>query len=176
MNKIIIIGNESIDKINIAKLIVSKNDNLTIVPRFSTDVSEDITQINDLYTYFLNPNIINLSYKNNSLLFVTTKNYVTWGVTIDDFYNNDILCCEYNEFNNISNVIFDTYDILTIWIDSSQDKTKNDLNEAKFIGERLQNYKYLYYLNESKENITDEIIRYLDATEDEQNEIIFNNN
>jgi len=175
MLKIIITGNESIDKLNIAKRLQELDDNLSIVPHFTTE-NENLSQINERYTYFINHNIVNLSYKNNSLLYVITKNYISTGVTTDDFYNNDILSCNYNEYNNISNLIFDQYDILTILIDSSTNKCKNDINEVKFVYERLQNNNYIYFLDENEDYIVNTIYAYITGDEEQKNKIIFDNN
>jgi len=175
MLKIIITGNESINKLSIAKKIEELDDNFSIVPHFSTE-DENLKTINDKYTYFINHNIVNLSYKNNSLLYVITKNYVSTGVTTDDFYNNDILFCNYNEYNNISNLIFDQYDILTILVDSSVNKCKQDIDEVKFVYERLQNNNYIYFLDETEDYIAKTIIDYISGDEEQKRKIIFENN
>lgn len=175
MLKIIITGNKSINKLNIAKKLQSLDDNLSIVPHFSTE-NEELTQVNDQYVYFINHNIINLSYKNNSLLYVITKNYISNGVTTDDFYNNDILFCDYNEYNNISNLIFDQYDILTILIDSSVNKCNDDINEVKFVYERLQNNNYIYFLDENEDYIVKTILQYINGDDEQKQKIIFENN
>ena len=51
-------------------------------------------------------NTINLAYKNNSLLFIKTNQHVSHGISIDDFYNNDICIMNVEEFNLIPECIF----------------------------------------------------------------------
>ena len=114
----------SIDKeisLNTSKKIVEYNDDLSIIPIFSTD-AEYKDELNDFYTYYLDVNVVNLAYKNNSLLYVITSNYISYGITLDDFYNNDVAFMNIEEYNNIPDVIFDKYNILTIWIDFKHHK------------------------------------------------------
>jgi len=161
----------SIDKnvsLDISKKIVEKNDDLSIIPIFSTDtIYKD--EINDFYTYYLNVNVVNLSYKNNSLLYVITDNYISHGITLDDFYNNDIAFMNIEEYNNISDVIFDKYNVLTIWIDFKQHMfLDHKMNiELKYFNERIKNNDYMYFLDNDT-SIYDIINKYINANEEER--------
>ena len=75
--------------LNIAKDIVKTNDELSIIPRFTTNTDYK-GEVNENYIYYLDVNTVNLSYKNNVLLYIKTDKYISTGITIDDFYNNDI--------------------------------------------------------------------------------------
>ena len=161
----------SIDKnvsLDISKKIVEKNDDLSIIPIFSTDtIYKD--KINDFYIYYLNVNVVNLSYKNNSLLYVITDNYISHGITLDDFYNNDIAFMNIEEYNNISDVIFDKYNVLTIWIDFKQHMfLDHKMNiELKYFNERIRNNDYMYFLDNDT-SIYDIINKYINANEEER--------
>ena len=81
--------------LDIAKKIVIKDDNYAIAPMFTTD-KEFSNEVNENYETYLDVHTVNLSYKNNSLLFIKTAKYISSGITIDDFYNNDICIMDIN--------------------------------------------------------------------------------
>lgn len=182
-NKIFITGPSNIDKMAIAKLIISKDDDLSIGERFTND-KEYINNENDEYIYYLSTQDIDLTYKNNFILFVNTNNYISTGVTLDNFYNNDVFVMSLCEFNNISDLIFksDSNDIIVVWLDCDYDKkngvSQNDIEETNFLVERLDNsnIKYLYFHNEDPEKITNIILDYLEGDENKRNELLEENN
>lgn len=162
--KIIITGINKIDKLDIAKYIADNND-LSIVPSFTSDDTYK-GKISDRYIYYLSPNTIDLSYKNNAFIYIQTKNYLTTGVTCDDYYNNDILCVSIEEFNNIIDA--ELTDTLVIWLDTkfhNNENIKFELNETKYLVERLNKIKYLYFLDESKDLINNIIYKYINSDE-----------
>lgn len=181
--KVFITGPNTIDKLAIAKLLVEKDDDLSIADRFTNNDSY-INSENDEYIYYLSTQEIDLSYKNNAMLFVNTNNYISTGITLDSYYNNDICVMSLCEFNNISDVIFksELNDIVLIWIDSDVIKSnfdKSDINESQFLQERLDydsNIKYMYFFNEDSDVITDIILEYLDGDEVKRNELLEENN
>ena len=61
--------------LNVAKDIVRINDELSIIPRFTTD-TEYKDEVNENYIYYLDVNTVNLSYKNNALLYIKTNKYI----------------------------------------------------------------------------------------------------
>lgn len=161
--------------LNIAKDILKEDDDLTIIPIFSTDQSFK-DEINENYIYYLSSNIVNLSYKNNSLLYILTNNYISYGITLDDFYNNDIAFMNIEEYNNIPDVIFNKHNILTIWIDSKKHQSiNNKVNiELKYFNERIKNVNYMYFM-EYDTNIYDTIIEYIEGDENKRLEILKEN-
>jgi len=165
--KILITGTDYIDKLNIAKRIVAMNDNLSITPVFTTD--ENFNNVNENYKYYLDPSEVNLAFKNNALFYIYTKDYISTGITFDDFYNNDISYVNLVNFNSIPDRFFYEFDILVIWVDTSKQKPSNlEIQEVKFLEERLKNFKYLYFLNESNHNIASTIVEYLNNIEKRQ--------
>ena len=119
--------------LDIAKNIIKVNDELSIIPRFTTNI-EYKGEVNENYIYYLDVNTVNLSYKNNALLYIKTNNYISDGITIDDFYNNDICVLTIEEFNSIPEIVFKKYDILVIWVDTKNHKgiSNADLIEINY--------------------------------------------
>lgn len=159
----------------IADNLYKLNESLSISPCFTTDAQyKDILTYN---TYYLDSETIRIAYKNNSLLCVVTNNYVSSGITIDDFYNNDIFIMNMKEFNTIPKKVFDNYDILTIWVDTKNSSkiTQLDIIEANFFIERIENLKYLYFI-ENEQLIEETIYKYICGDNDEKNRILIENN
>ena len=69
--KIFVTGDSSIDKLEIAKKIVEKNDDFSIAPKFTNDISRK-DKIGDDYVYYMDNVDVDLSYKNNAFLYVKT--------------------------------------------------------------------------------------------------------
>lgn len=161
--------------LDIAKKIVIKDDNYAIAPMFTTD-KEFSNEVNENYETYLDVHTVNLSYKNNSLLFIKTAKYISSGITVDDFYNNDICIMDINEYNLIAENIFKKYDIVTIWIDTKNHKnlTDSDLIEINYFYEFISNIDYLYFLD-NESNIEDTIISYLKGDEEERKLILAEN-
>ena len=63
MTKIYIIGHRNIDTLEIGLAIQSKDDSITVAPRFTTNNNE-VTE----YKYFLDKETVNISYKNNAII------------------------------------------------------------------------------------------------------------
>lgn len=181
--KIFITGPHNIDKMSIAKELASMDDDLSIAKRFTNNHEYD--NVNDEYIYFMSTQDIDLTYKNNFILFANTDNYISSGITMDSFYNDDIFVMSLDEFNNISDMIFkSSQDIIVIWIDGNYNKSNEfaslDLNEAKYMQDRLNlnhDIKYLYFYNESNKEIIDIILEYMNTEESEiRNKILSENN
>ena len=165
--------NKSLD---IAKDIIKINDELSIIPLFTTDIKYKDT-INENYIYYLDVNTVNLSYKNNALLYIKTDKYISSGITIDDFYNNDICFLSIEEFNSIPEVIFKKHDILIIWIDTKNHKgiTNSDLIEIKYFNSFIIANKYLYFL-ENEQDIHNIILDYIYGDEEKRKQLLEENN
>lgn len=173
--KIFIVCDDKDLSLDICKKIILKNDEVSIIPIFSTD-TEYYDEISENYIYYLDTVNVNLSYKNNALLYILTNNYISHGITLDDFYNNDIAFMNIEEYNNIPDVIFKKYDILTIWIDTKHHNSisKKYKIELKYFNERINEYKYMYFLSDDT-NIEDIINSYIVASEENKKEILKNN-
>ena len=171
--KVIITGTHNVNKNQLALRLTELNDNLSIMPTFTTDV--DYEGINEIFNYKIDLNTIYLSYKNNALLYVNTINNISTGVTLDDYYNNDICIIDVSDFNMISDKQLSENDILIVWIDSKYNK-KTDIQEIKYLQQRLTKYNYLYFLeSENINDIADVILEYLNSPEEIKIEILENN-
>jgi len=178
--KFFIVGSQEIDKLSLARKLVEENDNLSIAETF-TNNTEYKEGSNDNYIYFLESQEIDLAYKNNAILFVSTDNYVSYGITMNSFYTDDIFCMSIKDFNNISNVVFESklYDIIVIWVDSKikefNKETREDIYESKYLMSRLDNLKYMYFFEENINTISDIILDYINSDEQKRQELIENN-
>lgn len=161
--------------LDIAKKIVYDDDYLSISPMFTTN--NEYNEPNENYEVYMDVNTINLSYKNNSLLFIKTNKYISSGITIDDFYNNDISIMSIEEYNLIPENIFNKYNILTIWIDTKDHKklSNTDLIEIKYFNSFLEKTKYLYFLD-TESNIDKIILDYIKGDEEVRQKIFEENN
>ena len=175
--KIFVTGDSSIDKLEIAKKIVEKNDDFSIAPKFTNDISRK-DKIGDDYVYYMDNVDVDLSYKNNAFLYVKTDdNYITTGVTLDNFYNNDVFYLDIYDFNSISDSIIYSYDSLLVWVDTKRQRkiTEEDSQNANHLIERANELTTLYFLDESAEHISDIVVRYLNGTIEERQNIVEEN-
>lgn len=171
--KIYIIGHRNIDVLSIGILLQSLNDSMSVSPKFTSEQDK----VND-YTYFLDKETINISYKNNSLITVTTTDNESSGMTYDDYYNNDIFCLSLSEFNVMPDRLFrqpsndEQLDILVVWVDSSKNVNKNDITEAEYLTERINNLNFLYFCNETNDFIVNVINDYLLGNDEKREELL----
>lgn len=185
-DKIIIVGISDIDKLEIAKELVRRDDNLSIASHFTTD-NEIIEQygdnaesiINDKYIQYIKNDIINLAYKNNSLLYVITNGYISEGITTDEYYNSDIIYVDILQFNQIPDRFFNSKysKNIIVWVDTRNHRhiSQSELIEIRYLQERLDAMSYLYFLDESIDKICTTILEYLEADEDKRKQIIEEN-
>ena len=181
-DKIFITGPHNSDKMNLARKLIEYNDSLSIGERFTNDMDYKDKE-NEDYIYFLSTQSIDLTYKNNFMLFVNTNNFISTGITMDNYYNSDVFVMEMDEFNNISNNVFklESTDIIVVWLDANYSKNNdfsgNDIVEASFLEERLinDNIKYLYFYGEDIDTISAIILRYLNSDPEERDKILNEN-
>ena len=158
-NKVFIIYHDD-DLINEVVNYINTNTDLQISDKFTS--SPETTS----GYYFCSQQDINLSIKNNSLLYVVMNDYISSGITLDDFYNNDVFLLKYNEYNSIPDILFSKHNILTVWIDSKNKNFKIQKNdplyyELNFIEKRLETVKYEYFLNDKIEDIVNYIENFI---------------
>lgn len=176
MTKIYIIAHRNIETLPIGILLQSQNDFMSVSPYFTTRADK----VNE-YTYYLDKETVNISYKNNSLITVSTDDNESYGITYDDYYNNDIFCMTLSDFNIIPDKLFrdsleNEVNTLIVWVDSSTNVNKQDIIEADYVSERLENLNYLYFCNESNETIVDVINEYLNASDFRKEELLLEYN
>jgi hypothetical protein len=170
--KIYIIGHRNINTLPIGLLLQSANDSLSVSPSFTTNPDKV-----DEYTYYLDKETVNISYKNNSIITIITDNNESYGITYDDYYNNNVFCMTIADFNVIPDKMFisdedDNHDVLVVWVDSSKNVDRLDIIETEYLVERLDTINYLYFCNESNETISNIIIQYIQGDDDTKNELL----
>lgn len=159
-NKVFIIyHNEKLIK-DIINYINKVNNDVLIAKKFISS-----NDFGDSSHYFLNQKEVGLALKNNSLLYVLTDEYISSGITIDDFYNCDIFLLSYKEYNAIADIIFTKYPVLSVWVDSkTSDKAMFDSDfyyEIQYLEKRLETVLNEYYLDDDPSVIGDAILNYL---------------
>ena len=157
----IIYHDETILEELVNKLFEISND-INICDKFTTN-SDDVKNGRPYSYYYLNTLEVNKSIKNNYVLYVLTNNYISTGITIDKFYNSNIIILNYKEYNAIPDLIFNKHndDILTIWIDSKDNKYKGIFNDIHFVESRLENVNNEYFLKNEIDEIIITILNYL---------------
>ena len=169
MIKFLIVGASNIDKYEIVNTLLVNKDMFTIAKIFTTKYEN----IYDDYHYFLSNEELNICYKNNALLYVNTNDYISEGITLESFYNNNVIFMNTENFNNISNKVFNQNndDLIIIWVDTKNHKNNPNINkeikETNYFIEKLESekLKYLYFLDKSPIEIMDVIVEYLTNSE-----------
>jgi hypothetical protein len=160
---------------NIAERLSSINDDLTICTKYSSNTQyiDEPTR----FTNYMNIDDINLSFKNNSLLYITYKENDISCITTDNYYNNNIIPIKYEEFINIISEYL--VDSLIVIIDSKEKPTnKKTLKDAihyfDYIEEIISNnkLKYLYFLDNDVDSISNIINSYVVSDESKRANII----
>ena len=162
MLKFLIVGENSIDKISLINLLL-KNENLFKVAKiFVTNESKL-----DDYHYLISNEELNRCYKNNAILFVKTILNESYGVTLDSFYENNLIFMNTEDFNNISNKIFlSNNELVLVWLDTKnhdQSRIKKEIKESQYILDKINSdqLNYLYFLDKDNIEIMDVICDYL---------------
>jgi hypothetical protein len=157
------------------------NDDIIVSNRFIDDVEyKDSENIQGFY--YLDTTTITNALKNNSILYVTYLNEKLCGVTMDDFYNADIIPMSIANFNDISTNFLDKYidDLVIVWYDTKNHvkgkQIKNEINEVSFLLERIETlgYKYLYFLDDSEDDIANVINDFITGDDNKRKEILEN--
>lgn len=175
--KIFITGAKYINKQALAEIIVSINDELEIGNHFTSDENYKGKENKDCIQ-FIESEDIYLSYKNNSLLYIKTVENISSGIIIDEFYNKDIFVMDIDEFNMIPESLFGNHNTIIIWLDSKYKNNNNidqDLFETKFLLEKLQYTKYMYFLDEDYNNVAEIVLSYINGDESTKKKLLEEN-
>lgn len=160
MEKIFIITTLNDDikiALDIAEYISDKYD-LDIATTYITNATN-----NDYKQYFaeFSLNDMILAFKNNAMLYCLTKNSDSIGISMDEYYNNDIFCMNVEAFNNISESIL--MNAIIVWIDGKSRKSSlQEMNNVKILISLLDSIPYLYF-NENSEYIKNVLSEYIEA-------------
>ena len=171
MIKIIITGLNYIDKLPLANKLIEIDDNLSIGQEFTTN---KFLYDDNSFGQYIDLETLSLSYKNNALFYVHTEDFMSNGLTLDEYYNNDIFCINIEDVNLISDSMIDD-NTLIVWLDTKYQKSQNinkDLYEVKIFEQRLKNVNYVYFLDESIDKMTEIILNYINGNSDIKEKIL----
>ncbi len=174
MLKFLIVGENSIDKISLIDLLL-KNENMFKVAKLFVTNEDKI----DDYHYLISNEELNRCYKNNAILYVKTILNKSYGVTLDSFYENNVIFMNSEDFNNISNKIFlSNNELILVWLDTKNhdhSRIKKEIKESQYILDKINsdNLKYLYFLDKDNIEIMDVICDYL-LHEEKREELLEN--
>ena len=152
--KFIIVTPQKRDKdINkIIEYIELKNDNFIVAKKFITNEYYKDTE-NNAHLYYLENSTISKSLKNNSILYISSDEENIIGMTMDEFYNSNILGMSLADFNNISSNFLNSNkdNFIIVWLDTKYRLDNNtlnkDINEVNYlfnkINELIPKYKYI---------------------------------
>ena len=176
MLKFLIVGENSINKEEIVDLLLMNKDIFNVAKVFTTN-KEEVE--NSKYKYYLSTEELNICYKNNAILYIKTVLNNSQGITLESFYDNNLIFMNTEDFNNISNKIFlSNNELVVVWLDTkNHDKNflTNEIYESNYLLEKLENdnIKYLYFLDSSSIEIMDVLIEYM-LHEEKRAEILEN--
>jgi len=171
MIKFLIVGENSIDKKEIVNLLLTNEGMFKVAKYFSTN-EEEAKQ--DFY-YYLSNQELHICYKNNAILFVKTALFDSIGITLEEFYENNIIFMNTEDFNNISNRVFlSNNELIIVWLDTknhNHNDIKKEIKESSYLQEKIDtdNLKYLYFLDKPNIEIMDVICEYLTKPEIREN-------
>lgn len=163
MIKFLIVGPKSINKKNIVDTLLINEDLFDVANIFTTKNQDKYEK----YQYYLSKNELNICYKNNALLYVKTNEYISEGITLDSFYNSNLIFMNTEDFNNIPNKIFSlNEELVIIWVDSKthdENDIQKEICETKYLIEKIESdkLKYLYFLDADPIEIMDVVVEYL---------------
>lgn len=163
MIKFLIVGENSINKVPLIDLLLQNKGKFKIASIFTTN-QEDA---NKKYYYYIDNMTLNMCHKNNAIVYVKTVVSDSYGVTIDEFEDSNVIFMNTEDFNNISNKVFLTSDeLVIIWLDTKNhdDRVKNEMRESEYLIEKINQdkLKYLYFLDTPIIEIMDVICEYLE--------------
>lgn len=170
MDKIIIIGDKNTDLTPIAHHLIRIDNNMSITCKFTSDINfKDMNRDNNINgIYYQDNDTILLDYQNNSLMYVVTTDYMSKGITLDEYTNANISMLDISEFNNISDKTLNMHPIVIVWVDTrSKHSNYNGYDETKFLMDRIYNYPYMYFVDEDPRSIANVIYDYV-TTESEE--------
>lgn len=156
------------------------NDDIVVSHRFTDNILFNNENIEGLY--YLESNTISSAIKNNSILYVSYENDNIIGVTMDDFYNSDIVPLSINNFNDISTNLLDKYidDLVIVWYDTCNHSKGKELNreiiESEFLMKKIEtyHYKFLYFLDEDFTTVANALNDLVTGSEEDIQEIFEN--
>lgn len=146
---------------------LADNLGMSIAPMFTTDLLYDSKS--SKHVYYMSSEEVELSYKNDAFMWVRTYDDISTGVVLHDMYDHDLFVMGCAEFNNISAPVFSSFineGGMIVFLDSKKKHTEYSAAEAKFALERIYDAKYLYFINETIENVEQTLTEYMNGDDE----------
>lgn len=178
--KILLVGANEDAKQQIIDSLMSYDDDMQFGRKFTNH--QDYKGLCDEYIYYLDTQTINLSYKNNALIYVITNEDISVGLTSDEFINNNLFSLSMEEFNSIPEyILINEKDILVVWVDMSNTSILNinkEMKETTYFENTVESLKLpmLYFYNENPIHISNEIHMYVCTDDEDVRKNIIRNN
>lgn len=109
----------------------------------------------------LDNQVFYVAYKNNAMLYSLVNDDCNIGITMEDYYNNDIFCLTIGGLDNIAESRLTN--ALIIWIDMpSPSISKSDICDINTMLEIVENTPYLYFY-EDVDTVVSIVCQYLNG-------------
>ena len=116
-----------------------------------------------------------VAYKNNAIFScITDADNNTTGITMDEYYNSNIIYLSVAELMNVPD--HKLTNCLIVWIDSDKlSCSTEDISIATNMEKIIQNCEYLYFLKNELDKVIATICRYIDGNIEERQNILEEN-
>lgn len=116
-----------------------------------------------------------MAYKNNAIFScITDGNNLTIGITMDEYYNSNVIYLSVAELMNVPD--HKLTNCLIVWIDSDKwSCSSEDILIATNMEKIIHNCEYLYFLKNELDVAVKTICRYIDSDKEERQNILEEN-
>lgn len=116
-----------------------------------------------------------MAYKNNAIFScITDTDNNTTGITMDEYYNSNVIYLSVAELMNVSD--HKLTNCLIVWIDSDKWAcSSEDITIATNMEKIIHNCEYLYFLKNELDVAVKTICRYIDSDKEERQNILEEN-
>ena len=116
-----------------------------------------------------------MAYKNNAIFScITDINNITTGITMDEYYNSNVIYLSVAELMNVPD--HKLTNCLIVWIDSDKwSCSSEDISIATNMEKIIHNCEYLYFLKNELDVAVKTICRYIDSDIEERQNILEEN-
>ena len=116
-----------------------------------------------------------MAYKNNAIFScITSTDNLTTGITMDEYYNSNVIYLSVAELMNVPD--HKLTNCLIVWIDSDKwSCSLEDISIATNMEKIIHNCDYLYFLKNELDVAVKTICRYIDSDKEERQNILEEN-
>ena len=116
-----------------------------------------------------------VAYKNNAIFScITDINNVTTGITMDEYYNSNVIYLSVAELMNVPD--HKLTNCIIVWIDSDKlSCSTEDISIATNMEKIIHSCEYLYFLKNELDKVITIICRYIDGDIEERQNILEEN-